>query len=135
MYRRQHLAHLNTHREGLRVPLLFADSHANIDRSPTVDIDTGRHGQMITTTHPYRDDHTIVRILLDGTPCWICDRWLAHRACEDCIDIWQHIGTEYYTAADALYLATTLTGGHYRGDTVILHQADELPENMLEAAR
>lgn len=135
MYRRQHLAHLDTHRQGLRVPLLFADSHTRPDRSPTITLDTDRGGHIITSTHPYRDDRTIVRILLDNEPCWISDAWLAHRSCEDCIDIWQNVGTEYYAATDTLYRATVLAHGHYRGDALVLHALDELPETAMEAAQ
>ncbi|GAA4685109.1 hypothetical protein [Gordonia humi] len=135
MYRRPHLAHLNTHRDGLRVPLLFADSHTAPDRSPAITLDTDRHGQLITTSHPYRDDRTILRVLLDGAPCWISDRWIAHRSCQECIDVWQQLGTEYYNAAiDAsLYLATHLDVGHYRGETLVLHPADELSDKLDQA--
>lgn len=131
---RVHLEHLASKPHGIHVPLLYADEDTAGDRSPAAELDAHGHRRILADEHPYYPGRTIIRIVLDGHPCWISGTWLAHRFCEDCVDIWADIGTEYYQAHGPIWIATHLEDGHHRGDVLILHSTDELPETLGQAS-
>ncbi|AUH70540.1 MULTISPECIES: hypothetical protein [Gordonia] len=135
----RHLDHITEHhpRQQLHVPYLLL--HGPItDRSPAADLHTEPSGRVTVRRHPVNRADFMVRITCAGhpDPVWTNAGNLAHRRCDDCLDIWTDRAAEAHeisgTADASLYaltdLTTTVAG---RREAFLLH-ANELPDSWYE---
>ncbi|MGB6245183.1 hypothetical protein [Gordonia sp. (in: high G+C Gram-positive bacteria)] len=131
--RHRHLDHITARPEQLHVPYLHRRGTI-ADRSPAVELHINPSGRLIARRNPIKDDAFMVRITYDDRTVWIDPDLLAHRRCEDCLDLWTDGAARMHELVGnhdaSLYAPTDLPTTGRTSETLLL-RADELPESRL----
>ena len=129
--RHRHLDHITARPEQLHVPYLHRRGPI-ADRSPAVELHTNPSGRLIARRHPIKNDAFTVLITYGERTVWIDPDLLAHRRCEDCLDLWTDGAARMHELVGnqnaGLYALTELPTTDGTSETLLLHAA-ELPSD------